>query len=136
MIKMKKLIKLSALALVLIMMVAAFASCAAPAKDPKDAKKALEDADYEVMLIDDETTLKYMGVDGLTAYLYAFNEDEEGIYIYYFEDKDAANDAWEDIEKEVEELKEAAEEEDVELIVKKSGSMIWYGTKAAIKAAK
>ena len=134
MIKMKKLIKLSALALVLIMMVAAFASCAAPAKDPKDAKKALEDADYEVMLIDDKDALKYAGVDGLTAYLSAVNEDEEAIVIYYFEDKDAANDAWEDIEKEVKEIQE--EEEDLEIVVKKSGSMIWYGTKAAIKAAK
>ena len=133
---MKKLIKLSALALVLIMMVAAFASCAAPAKDPKDAKKALEDADYEVMLIDDKDALKYTGVDGLTAYLSAMNEDGEGIMIYYFEDKDAANDAWEDIEKAAEEMAEEAEEDDPEITWKKSGSMIWIGTKAAIKAAK
>ena len=134
---MKKLIKLSALALVLVMMVAVFASCAAPAKDPKDAKEALEAADYEVTLIDDETYLSYMGVDGLTAYISAFNEDEEGILIYYFEDSDAADAAWEDIEEAAKEMAEEAEEEGApEITYKKSGSMIWIGTKAAIKAAK
>ena len=132
---MKKLVKISALALVLIMMVAVFASCAAPAKDPKDAKKALEDAGYEVTLIDGDMAAM-IGVKGLEAAIMAYSEENEddGVFIYYFEDKDAANEAWEDIEKEVEELKKA--NEDVEFIVKKSGTMIWYGTKDAIKAAK
>lgn len=132
---MKKLVKISALALVLIMMVAVFASCAAPAKDPKDAKNALEDAGYEVTLIDGDMAAA-VGVKGLEAAIMAFDpeNDDEGVFIYYFEDKDAANDAWEDIEKEVEELQK--ENEDVEFVLKKSGTMIWYGTKDAIKAAK
>ena len=43
---------------------------------------------------------------GLDSYIIALKDDDNAIFIYYFDDKDAANDAWEDIEKEVEELKE------------------------------
>lgn len=92
-IKMKKLMKISALALVLVMLVAVFASCAAPAKDPKDAEKALKDAGYKVEVYTEKAMLNYIA-DGLEAYLSAVNaEDEEFIYVFYFEDKDAANDA-------------------------------------------
>lgn len=98
--KMKKLVKLSALALVLIMLVATFASCAAPAKDPKDAKKALEDAGYTVILIDTQAEAA-MNMKGLEAVLMGYKEDDEtdGIAIYYFADKEAANEAWEDIDR-------------------------------------
>ena len=77
---MKKLVKISALALVLIMMVAVFASCAAPAKDPKDAKKALEDAGYEVTLIDGDMAAM-IGVKGLEAAIMAYSEenDDDGV---------------------------------------------------------
>ena len=50
----------------------------------------------------------------------------------YFEDADAAKAAWEDV-KEYAEKEDKEEDEDWE--IKKFGKMIWYGTKAAIKAA-
>ncbi len=132
MIKMKKLIKLSALALVLIMMVAAFASCAAPAKDPKDAAAALKDAGYVVFTFDGDTLAYMYDFKGLETVVTGVDKENEdnGIVIFYFEDADAADEAWEDIEK------EATEEEIEDVVVKKSGAMIWYGTKEAVKAAK
>lgn len=127
---MKKFTRILALTLVLIMSVALFASCAAPNKDPEKAKEALEDADYEVLLLDEGLDAFY---EGLEAYLMAEDEDgEEVIIIYYFKDSAAAKDAWEEVEKEVEEMKE----EEPDLIAKQSGKMIYIGTKDAIKAAK
>ena len=127
---MKKFTKILALTLVLIMSVALFASCAAPNKDPEKAKEALEKADYEVLRLDEGLDVLY---EGLEAYLMAEDEDgEEGIIIYYFKDSATAKDAWEEVEKEVEEMKE----EEPDLIAKLSGKMIYIGTKDAIKAAK
>ena len=124
---MKKALKLIALSMVLVMAVLALAACG-PNSDPEKAKAALEDKGYEVLLIDEGLT------GGLEATLSAFNEDsEDGIYIYYFESADDANDAYDDIEKLFELAKEA--DEDLELELKKSGKMVYYGTKQAIKDA-
>ncbi len=134
---MKKFTKILALTLVLLMSVAMFASCANPNKDPKKAEEALKDAGYDVTLIDDADFLKLMGVDKLEAVISAFNEDDENdaVFIYYFEDSAAADEAYEDIEKEFDEIK-TSEDAPEDLVLKKSGKMIWYGTKDAIKAAK
>ena len=127
---MKKFTRILALTLVLIMSVALFASCAAPNKDPEKAKEALEKNDYEVLLVDKGLDALYKGLE---AYLAAADEeDENGLMVYYFESADAANEAWDDMQDEIEEMKK--EEED--LIAKKSGKMIYIGTKDAIKAAK
>ena len=127
---MKKFTRILALTLVLIMSVALFASCAAPNKDPEKAKEALEKNDYEVLLVDKGLDALYKGLE---AYLVAADEeDENGLMVYYFESADAANEAWDDMQDEIEEMKK--EEED--LIAKKSGKMIYIGTKDAIKAAK
>lgn len=127
----KSIIKVLSLTLIAIMMCAVLVSCGGPNADPDKAEKALEDAEYTVMKIDDEDMLKLSGIDGLVCAITAFNEDEEGIVIYYFEDAAAANEAWEDIE---EEAKEAMEDEE-DIVCKKSGKMIYYGTKQAVKDA-
>lgn len=132
---MKTFAKVLALALVAVMMCAALVSCGGPASDPDKAAKALEDADYIVVKADDKVSLalyETMGVKKLECVITAYNEDEEGIVIFYFEDKAAANDAWETIE---EEAKEATKDEE-DIVIKKSGKMIYYGTKQAIKDAK
>ena len=128
----KSIIKVLSLTLIAIMMCAVLVSCGGPNADPDKAEKALKDADYEVMKIDEEDMLKFLGIDGLECVLTAGNEDEEGVVIYYFEDAAAANEAWEDIEKEAKE----AMEENEDIVCKKSGKMIYYGTKEAINAAK
>lgn len=130
---MKKFTKILALTLVLVMSVVLLASCAAPNKDPEKAKAALEENGYKVVLVDKTAGLIYEDLD---VQITAFDDDDNAIFIYYFKNKDAANDAWDDIEKEIEELKEEAKEEDVEIVAKKSGTMIYFGTKDAVKAAK
>ena len=131
---MKKFTRILALTLVLVMTVAMFASCAAPNKDPKKAKEALEENDYKVTLIDG--TLAEAMYKGLDSYIAAYKDEDNAVVIYYFDDKDTANEAWEDIEKDVEELKEEVKEKDVEIVAKKSGKMIYFGSKDAVKAAK
>ena len=129
---MKKFTKILALTLVLVMSVVMLASCGGPNADPEKAAKALEDAEYDV---DDSKLLaptisSLLGIKGVETVVFGEKKDE-GITILYFEDKDAANEAWEKVEKYVDDM-----ESDLDLILKKSGKMIYFGTEAAIKAAK
>ena len=127
-----------------------FASCGGggkPNSDPEKAKEALEDADYTV------TTSKAMfaGVEGLEDVVMAYKTDVdlddikdpedledikmEVVMILYFEDEDAAKDAFKDIKGEMADgLAEQYGVDDFEC--KQSGKMVWVGTPAAIKAAK
>ncbi len=125
----KTFVKLMALALVAVFACVTLASCSlgGPNADPKKAKEALEDNDYTVLLVDSELLLP----DDVEATLTAYNGDEY-IFITYYEDAEAANEAWEKAEDEAEELKEKYED----LVLKKSGKMIYMGTKEAVKAAK
>lgn len=129
---MKKFTKILALTLVLIMSVAMFASCAAPNKDPKAAAEALEDNGYKVVLFEgeDETYLVELtfDIEKVTAAISASKGDDV-VEIFYFEDADAADAAFENVEKKAQDAGTTAK-------VHKSGSMIYYGTAAALKAAK
>ena len=134
---MKKAFRILALSLVLVTLVAALASCGGPAKDPDDALAALKDNDYVVA--EDKLiipgALKLLGVDGIDSVVSGtatIDDKVEHVTIIYFEDKEAANEAWEDVEKYAEDNKK----DDSDWIVKKSGAMIYYGTSAGIKAAK
>ncbi|MBE6583355.1 MAG: hypothetical protein E7649_00045 [Ruminococcaceae bacterium] len=129
----KTIIKIMALTLVVVMACVVLASCGGPNADPDKAAEALEDAGYTVMKVDDETALAFSGLKGLTCAINAVNlEEEEAIIIYYFEDTEAANEAWEDVEK----MAKEEMEEDEDYVIKKSGKMIYFGTKEAVKAAK
>lgn len=134
---MKKAFRVLALSLVLVTLVAALASCGGPAKDPDDALAALKDNDY--VAAEDKLiipgALKLLGVDGIDSVVSGtatIDDKVEHVTIIYFEDKEAANEAWEDVEKYAEDNKK----DDSDWIVKKSGAMIYYGTSAGIKAAK
>lgn len=135
---MKKALKIVALALVLVTMVAAFASCGGPAKDPEDALAALKENDYKAA----EDTLVTPGllaavgvkdVKSVVSGSAVIDEKFETVTILYFEDKDAANEAWEDAQKYADEKKDDKAED---WVVKKSGAMIYFGTPNAVKAAK
>ena len=134
---MKKMVKIIALAMVAVMLMLTLASCGAkPNSDPAKAKEKLEKEGYEVMLIEDETALKMSGLDGLVASLTAMKgdseEDAQLVTIYYFKDADSAKKAEEkDVVKKA--MEEAKEEDDVS--TGRSGKMIWFGTKEAVKAA-
>ncbi len=136
----KTFVKLIALAIVAVMACAAFVSCGlllGPNADPEKAEEALEKKDYNVLVADDEISLKLYalgGIENLECVITAVSEedDDDAIVIYYFKDKEAADAAWEEMEDMIEEAKE--DEED--LIVKKSGKMIYMGTKAAVNASR
>ncbi len=133
---MKKFTKVLALTLVLAMSVLLLASCGTPAKKPSDAVAALKDNGYTA---ESDSTIQpgiyaVAGVQGVDVVVTGLKKDGdkwESVKILYFKDKDAAKAAWEAVEKDAKE--EMKDNED--LVIKKSGAMIYYGTKAAVKAA-
>ena len=128
---MKKSIRLIALALVTVMACLALVSCGGPNADPEKAKDALKDAGYTVVLNDGDGLIGgALLPDGVEAQLVAY-KDGEYIAISYYDDTDALNDAWDEAQDEAKEL----EEEYEDLVCKKSGKMIYVGTKQAVKDA-
>ncbi len=135
---MKKAIRLLALSLVLVTLVAAFASCGGPAKNPDDAEAALKENGYVVVKSDllVTTALSVAGVkdvDSVVSGSATIDDKFETVTILYFEDKDAANEAWENAQKYANDKKDDKAEN---WVVKKSGAMIYFGTPNAVKAAK
>ena len=134
---MKKTMKLLALVLVLALSVVTLASCLPPNMDPDKAIDALEDNGYRAA--HDDTVLplvfKLMGIDDIDDIVTAtaiIDDELEHVTIIYFEDADAAKDAWEDVKEYAE--KEDKDEEDTNWTIAKFNNMIWYGTENAIKA--
>lgn len=135
---MKKTLRLIALALVLVMSVAMLASCGAPNKDPDDAIAALKDNGYKAgkdnILV--PLALTALGVDGVKTVISGsavIDDKYETVTVIYFESKDDANDAWEKVQEYANDKKDEKAED---WVCKKSGAMIYYGTPAAVKAAK
>ncbi len=128
----KSIIKVLALALVAIMMCAILVSCDAPNADPEKAKEALEDAGYAVILNQGGGFISgALLPDGVEATLVAY-KDGEYLAVSYYEDTEALNEAWEEAQDDAKEL----EEEYEDIVCKKSGKMIFIGTKQAVKDAK
>ena len=173
---MKRIIRVLALMLVAAMLCVALVACGStPNKDPEKAKDALEDNGYEVRLVDDENVLEMYGHDGLVACIFASKIDpkidldakdeswaaldgELVIYdlaiIFYFEDEDAARNAFVDLEAELnddieweadlvaDETNENNKALNVEVTVKfdwqkavLDGCMIYVGTSGALSDA-
>lgn len=133
---MKKFGKIIALSIAVIMCVALLVACG-PSSNPDKARKALEDDGYIVMKINPDS----IGVDedslpkDLECIISGTKvKDEELVVICYFKTAKAASDAWEEIQKEAEE--QQGNEEDSDWVCEKSGKMIYYGTKDAVKAAR
>ena len=139
---MKAFIRALSLTLVALMLCTALVACA-PAKDPVDAEAALKKAEYTV-LNDNTVTpalFKLSGYDLKNVVTGTkISEDKDGnkvtdiVIIYYFADKDNAEKALEKVKENAKEKKEETKEDWVEPT--RSGSMVYFGTKAAIKAAK
>ena len=135
---MKKAIKLIALSLVLVMSVMLLASCGGPNKDPDKALEELKDNDYEAFKDDGYRpgVMKAFGINGVESVVKGtalIDGKLEYVTIVYFEDKDAANEAWEKIQKYAEDDKEDDDESDFQ--IKKTGAIVYYGTSAGMKAA-
>ncbi len=139
----KSIVRIIALALISVMMCLALVSCGGPNADPDKAVEALKKNDYAAEKVDDSglgaliiAALKVAGIEDVDCVVSGTADVDgktEHITIIYFEDKEAADEEWEDVQKYAEDEKG---DEDSDWVVEKSGKMIYFGTKAAVKAAK
>lgn len=124
---MKKFARILCLTLVAVMLCAALASCGGPAKDPADAQAALKENGYIA-------TNLFGVVTGI--------KQGEAVIITYYDDADKAKEVMDSMdEDDIKEMKEKLVKlglsEDGELVgPKRSGKMVYFGTKQAIKDAK
>ncbi len=137
---MKNTLRLLALAMVTVILCLALASCGGPNADPDKALKALKDNDIAAIKDDTLTpaALALVGiknVDCVVSGTGKIDDEVEHVTIIYFEEAEDANDAWEKTQEYAEDKKDK-DVEDSDWVCKKSGKMIYYGTKNGIKAAK
>lgn len=128
----KTIIKVVALAMIAVMACMLLVACA-PASDPDKAIEALKDNGYaaaeDKLLI--PGALKLLGVKDIDCVV-AGTKEGEAITIIYFADKDAAEAAWEKVSEYAEDQKD----DESDWVVDKSGAMIYFGTKQAVKDAR
>ena len=138
---MKKTVRFVALAMVALMLCLALASCGGPNADPDKALASLKENGVNWAAKDDTIlpiTLKAIGIDGVDCVVSGTGkiEDEYAhITIIYFDETEDANEEWEDVQKYADKEKDD-EAEDSNWVCKKSGKMIYFGTKNAVAAAK
>ena len=134
---MKKFAQLISLALVAVMCVALLASCA-PASDPAKAEKALKDAGYTTAKDTSITPAAYKLLTGknvntvLTGTKTDGDKNVQHITIVYFDKAEDAKTAYEKLADESD--KEKKDESD--WVFAKSGTMVYWGTKTAVKDAR
>lgn len=140
---MKKFVRILSLTLVAVMLCATLASCGAPAKTAADAEAALKEEGYVVVNDSTVTPLIFKAAGYELSNVVTGSksvEDKDGnkqlevVVIYYFADKDNAEKALEKVKENAKEKKDDEAKDWVEPT--RSGSMVYFGTKAAIKAAK
>ena len=146
---MKKLMK----TLLAVIMIACFAvmSTACISGKPEKVKAKLEKADYMVMQTTNETEIaaalaSMLGSDADAENVECFmmaSKGEDGIFIVFCKDSKTAREIKKDAKEYLKEMKEAAEkiggeaeEELKDVKVGKNGKVVYFGNKAAIKAAR
>ena len=139
---MKKFAKIAALVMVAVMSLALLVACA-PNGDPDKAAAALKKNEYtggkDSTVIPAALTL--LGVKGVDCAVSGSKivEDKDGnkkgesVTIVYFVNADSANSAWDKVKGYAEDKKDKDESD---WTIEKSGKMIYWGTKAGIKAAR
>ena len=131
---MKKTIRLLAIAMVAVMLCLSLASCGGPNANPDKAIEGLKDEDVLARkLSSSEFGIDVPGVDCVVTGVGVIDGEGAFISIIYFEKSSDANDAWDEVKEMFENDKK---DEDAKVVIKKSGKMIYCGTKNAIKAAK
>lgn len=134
---MKKYAQLISLALVAVMCVALLASCA-PASDPDKAVAALKDAGYTAVKDTNFTPAAYKALTGtnISAVVTATKTDDDknvqSVTIVYFENAKDAKTAYEKLEDKSNEEKK----DESDWVFAKSGKMVYWGTKTAVKEAR
>lgn len=132
---MKKSIRLLALAMLTVMLCLTLASCGGPNADPDKALENLKKNGLppSVKVPNIVRDLGVYGVDCVVTGTGKIDDEYAHITIIYFEDSASAKDAWEDVQKLADDKKD---NDAKDWVCKKSGKMIYFGTKAAVKAAK
>lgn len=132
---MKTFAKILCLTLVAVMLCATLASCA-PASDPDKAKAALDDAGYATLKdsIGIPAVLRGLGADGADTVVTATHKDGKHVTVVYFKDSKSAKDAMEKVQKYAEDNSDDEKESD--WVFKRSGAMIYWGTKDGVKDAR
>ena len=137
---MKNTLRILAVAMVAVMLCLTLASCGGPNPDPDKALESLKEngvtfAGKDTLII--PTALKIAGVDGISSVVSGTGKIDDKyahVTIIYFEEAEDAKNAFEKVEEYANKNKGDAEDSD--WVFKKSGKMIYYGTKDAINAAK
>ena len=139
---MKKALRILSLAMVVIVMTLALVSCSlfGPNADPDKALEALKE-EKGLVAAEDKVLiplgLKVLGVDGIDTVISAtgkIDDEYAHVTIVYFDEAEDAKEAWETVEKYAGDNKDKDAGDD--WVCKQSGKMIYWGTKAAISAAK
>lgn len=137
---MKKTVKIVAAVAVLAVMCTALVACI-----PNDYEKAesnLKKEGYTILMsyaegdVGFDTIVKTVVgsvVDGITAIVSAGKGLTDAITLVYFESSSKAKEHFDALKEQAE---KDAEDEDVELIFKRSGKVIYFGTEDAVKAVK
>ncbi len=138
---MKRIFAFMLVCVMLVSCMFTLSSCGGPNSDPKAAKAALDEAGYVADITDNPIELAFygaIGIESVVSGMKASEDDEDklvdAVSIFYLKDDADVDKAYETLEKYYDEAKE--EYEDLDMEIGKSGNMIWFGTKAAIKAAK
>ncbi len=135
---MKHTLRMIALSLVLVMSVLVLASCGGPNSDPDKALAALKENGYtaaesDTIAVAALTLAGIKNVQSVVSGSAKIDDKFETVTILYFADSDAADAVWEKAQEYAEDEKDDAEDSD--WVCEKSGAMIYFGTKAAVKAA-
>ena len=128
----KSIIKVLSFALVAVMVCAILVSCGGPNKDPKKAEAALKEAGYQVVLMENEKADE----EGCVATIVASKGLTDTIVIAYYDTAANAKAAYAEAEKAYETAKAAYEALGIDYVCKRSGKIVYMGTKDAVKAAK
>lgn len=140
---MKTFAKVLCLSLVAVMLCATLASCA-PAAKADDALAALKENGYTAVKSDllgaaGLAALGIKGVDSVVSGTKTEKKDDkttiETVTIIYFTDADSAKTAEEKLTTKSDEEKKENDNES-NWVFKRSGKMVYFGTKAAVKAAR
>ncbi len=147
---MKKRITIITAALVLILTCAMVLAACGPSADPETAKQNLKDDGYDAAVYDGDslvfkTAFSLFGIENVDKILVGsnFKDDSfEFVTVFYFGSSKDAKNAVDQVKKYAESKEEEKEKEQkkdegsIEWAFGKSGKMIWFGTKAAVKSAR
>ena len=140
---MKKFVRILCLALVSVLLCTAFVSCGAPKKDPLKADAALEKEGYTTLKLATDIellVLKGTGIDDVSCLVTGTKIVEkdgekkiEHVTIFYFEEVEDAKEAMLKVDSYAD--KDENKDESDWISPKRSGNIIYYGTKNGVKAA-